>query len=96
MQKHRSEKESFGKFALFKVMVEAYRSTHEPWIGIHIGTKNACAGVWRNGTVEIVQNDYGLTFTPCVVSYRPNQEIVVGLAVLDQQARFPEITIYDV
>ena len=43
------------------------------WIGIDLGTKNSCVGLWRNGKVEILNNDEGLTITPSCVACKPDQ-----------------------
>ena len=57
-------------------MVQAVQET---WVGIDLGTTNSCVGLWTdNGRVEILQNDEGMTTTPSVVSFRPNQEVIVG------------------
>ena len=47
-------------------------------VGIDLGTTNSCVGLWTNGRVEILQNDEGLTTTPSVVSFKPNDDIIVG------------------
>ena len=67
----------------------------EPWIGIDLGTTNSCVGLWTNGRVEILQNDEGLTTTPSVVSFKDNEEIIVGATALNQAARFAQNTIFD-
>ena len=52
-------------------------------------------GLWVNGRVEILQNDEGLPITPSVVSFRANNEIVIGAKALNQASRNAENTVYD-
>lgn len=75
-------------------MVQA-QGSGEPWIGIDLGTTNSCVGLWRNGRVEILQNDEGQTTTPSVVCYRSETEIAVGQVAQNQGIRMKENTIYD-
>ena len=69
--------------------------SQEPWIGIDLGTTNSCVGLWCNGRVEILQNDEGEMTTPSVVSFKPNDEIIVGQIAMAQAVRNSENTIYD-
>ena len=72
------------------------QSSLEPWIGIDLGTRNSCVGLWRNGRVEILQNDEGSTTTPSCVQFGPDQEIVVGQRASVQAARVNTTTFFDI
>ena len=49
-------------------------------IGIDLGTSNSVVGLWRNGKIEILQNDDNReNFTPSVVAYE-GKNVIVGRA----------------
>ena len=55
-------------------------------------------GLWKDGRVEILENvDDGLSITPSVVSFRPNNTHVVGNPAITQmqKSKKPVNTIYD-
>ena len=60
-----------------------------------MGTTNSCVGLWLNGRVDILQNDEGTPTTPSVVSFRANNEIVIGATALNQAARNAANTVFD-
>ena len=68
------------------------------WIGIDLGTTNSCVGLYRNGRVEIVQNDLGHVTTPSVVCFKNLRDVLVGKLALDQIVSKVrgQNTIYDV
>lgn len=53
-------------------------------IGLDLGTKFSCIGVYRKGGVEIIPNSYGETKTPSVVIFKENY-ILVGEDTLNFQ-----------
>uniref|UniRef100_A0A7E4VAG1 Heat shock protein 70 n=1 Tax=Panagrellus redivivus TaxID=6233 RepID=A0A7E4VAG1_PANRE len=64
-------------------------------IGIDLGTTQCCVGIFRNGTVEIIPNEFGGRITPSYVAFTDN-EILVGAAAKEQSAVNPCNTIFDV
>ena len=64
-------------------------------IGIDIGFDYSCAGIFRNGRVEIAPNDGSRTITPSFVTFTEN-EILIGNTSLNMRDRYPENTIYGI
>ena len=54
-----------------------------------------CAGHYRNGAVEIFENEQGSKTTPSYVAFPPDSDILVGTAAKSQAYQHPENTIFD-
>lgn len=67
-----------------------------PVLGIDLGTTFSCAGVYRDGQVEIIPNELGNRVTPSVVSFVTADDVLVGTPAKDQLVTNPDRTIYDV
>jgi endoplasmic reticulum chaperone BiP len=66
-------------------------------IGIDLGTTYSCVGVFKNGRVEIIQNDQGNRITPSYVAWDPNTgERMIGDAAKNQATVNPENTVFDI
>ncbi|KAM5556357.1 heat shock cognate 70 kDa protein-like [Rosa sericea] len=65
-------------------------------IGIDLGTKYSCVGVWKhdNNNVDIIVNDQGNRTTPSCVAFT-DTELLVGEAAFNQVIRNPENSIFD-
>lgn len=66
-----------------------------PVIGIDLGTTYSCAGVYKNGAVEIIPNELGSRITPSVVAFT-DEERLVGEAAKNLSNINPESVVYDV
>ena len=67
----------------------------ETIIGIDLGTTYSRVGVYKNGAVEIIPNDYGNRITPSYVVFSDSERLV-GDAAKNQATINPEKTIFDV
>lgn len=66
-----------------------------PVIGIDLGTTYSCVGVFKNGGVEILTNEFGSRITPSAVAFM-GEEILVGEAAKNQATITPEQTVIDI
>ena len=64
-------------------------------IGIHLGLKNSCVGIWKNNKVEIIPNEIGEKTTPSVVSF-DGKERLVGKAAKVKMSKNYKNTVYDI
>jgi heat shock protein 5 len=64
-----------------------------PVVGIDLGTTYSCVGIYKNGRVEIIPNEFGNRITPSFVGFT-DEERLVGEAAKNQAAINPERSIY--
>ena len=64
-------------------------------VGIDLGTTNSCIGVFRNGEVEIIPNQFSGRTTPSVVAFG-DKEISIGEQIFAKEYIDPEKVIYSV
>lgn len=64
-----------------------------PVIGIDLGTTYSCVGVFKNGRVEVIPNEFGNRITPSYVAWT-DEERLVGEPAKNQASNNPFRSIY--
>ncbi len=64
-----------------------------PVIGIDLGTTYSCVGIFKNGRVEIIPNEFGNRITPSYVAWS-DEERLVGEAAKNQAHINPMRSVY--
>ncbi|RIY34661.1 Fe-S protein assembly chaperone HscA [Psittacicella gerlachiana] len=65
-------------------------------VGIDLGTTNSLVGVYRNGSLEIIEDEKGRALCPSVVRFHKDQEAEVGYQALEKANLDPQNTIISV
>lgn len=69
------------------------REVNGPVIGIDLGTTYSCVGIFKNGRVEIIPNEFGNRITPSFVAFT-DEERMVGESAKNQALLDPKRSIY--
>ena len=65
-------------------------------IGIDLGNSNLCFALWKNGNVEILENDFYKTITPMFLSYKKDNNVLFGEKAKENAIRNMNDTIFDI
>ena len=74
-------------------LADKKREVDGPVIGIDLGTTYSCVGIFKNGRVEIIPNEFGNRITPSVVAFT-DEERLVGEAAKNQALLDPKRSIH--
>ena len=74
-------------------MARDKKTVDGPVIGIDLGTTYSCVGIFKNGRVDIIPNEFGNRITPSFVAFT-DEERLVGEAAKNQGSNNPKRTIY--
>lgn len=74
-------------------LADKKREVDGPVIGIDLGTTYSCVGIFKNGRVEIIPNEFGNRITPSVVAFTDDERLV-GEAAKNQALLEPKRAIY--
>jgi len=69
------------------------REVDGPVIGIDLGTTYSCVGIFKNGRVEIIPNEFGNRITPSFVAFTDDERLV-GESAKNQALLDPKRSIY--
>ena len=83
-----------GMLCLSQMATASEKKTVDgPVIGIDLGTTYSCVGIFKNGRVDIIPNEFGNRITPSFVAFT-DEERLVGEAAKNQASANPKRTIY--